>query len=229
MVYQSIIKNDTNQNYPYRVNPGDAQNSILIVRLERDIDGISGIMPLVTDPGSDWPLNKNSYIQAIKDWINNGAQDVFGNNPKLGNPVPQMLGAIAYETGNPNPLARAGKNPIQIPTGALSVDLWVSLSDDKLATNQLAHNKIRFHSEPSGFDTIPDNNLVISPFITARGFDGEMVDYYHKITFNPLNYGSPGDVIYFKVYVQDDGPDIAVIPNESSFAYVKRYMAFEIN
>jgi hypothetical protein len=228
LVYQPIIKNDTIQNYPYRVAPGDADNSVLTVRLTRDIDGLSGIMPLVTDPGSDWPANKTEYIQNIRDWINSGAKDVFGNAPKVGNPLPQMLGAIAFASGNSTPLARAGKNPIQIPTGTQSIDLWISLSDDKLSSSQLLHNKIRFSLSPSGFDTIPDQNLSIVPNITAKGFDGEMVDYHHSITLRPLDYGVPGDVIYFKVYVQDDGPDIAGIPNENSFAYVKRYLAFEI-
>ena len=44
-----------------------------------DIDGISGIMPLATEPDSDWEINKESYIAALNEWINAGCPDLFGN------------------------------------------------------------------------------------------------------------------------------------------------------
>ena len=47
LVYQPVIKNDAGGSFTYRVAPGDAANSVLYHRLLVDIDGQSGIMPLV--------------------------------------------------------------------------------------------------------------------------------------------------------------------------------------
>ena len=79
LVDHPIIKNDPQNSFSLRVVPGDVAASQLIARLEYDIDGNSGIMPLVTEPDSDWNEKKEEYIQNIKDWINAGAKDALGN------------------------------------------------------------------------------------------------------------------------------------------------------
>jgi len=84
LVYQPIIKNNPAGQYEYRVVPGDPAASVLINRLTVDIDGLSGIMPLVTDPGSDWGVNKQAYIDRIRGWIAAGAKDAYGNPPVNG-------------------------------------------------------------------------------------------------------------------------------------------------
>ena len=83
LVYRPVIKNDPTNSYQYRVVPGDINKSILYNRLTKDIDGQSGIMPLVIDPGSDWETKKTEYINNIKDWIENGAKDIFKLNAKF--------------------------------------------------------------------------------------------------------------------------------------------------
>lgn len=79
LVNHPIIKNDPQGSFSMRVVPGDVAASVLIARLEYDIDGNSGVMPLVIDPGSDWLEKKEEYIQNIKDWIAAGAKDALGN------------------------------------------------------------------------------------------------------------------------------------------------------
>lgn len=79
LVDQPIIKNDPQGSFQYRVVPNNVEASLLIARLSYDIDGESGVMPLVVEPGSDWEANKETYIQNIKDWISAGAKDPFGN------------------------------------------------------------------------------------------------------------------------------------------------------
>ncbi len=74
LINQPIIKNDPQGSYTYRVIPGNSQQSQLMARLTVDIDGQSGIMPLVTEPDSDWPEKANDYIDNIKTWIDAGAQ-----------------------------------------------------------------------------------------------------------------------------------------------------------
>ncbi|MEO1451605.1 MAG: hypothetical protein AAFV07_18895, partial [Bacteroidota bacterium] len=54
LVYHPIIKNDPQGQYTYRVKPGSAEQSVLWNRLTTDIDGQSGIMPLVVDADNPW-------------------------------------------------------------------------------------------------------------------------------------------------------------------------------
>ena len=79
LVGAPIIKNDPQGSFEFRVVKGEVSASQLVARLEYDIDGNSGIMPLVIDPGNDWEAQKATYIQNVKDWIAGGAKDVFGN------------------------------------------------------------------------------------------------------------------------------------------------------
>jgi hypothetical protein len=226
LVYHNIIKNDTIRNYPYRVAPGDADNSILMVRLLRDIDGLSGIMPLVVDPDSDWEDNKVKYLSAVRDWIQSGAKDVFGNSPVLGNPLPQMLGAQAFIGGNK--VARNAAGTMLVPSGTQFLDLYLSFSDDETATNQLTLNEIKFSIDPEKYDSVSVQNMQIVPPITEKGFSGDQVEYYHKITITPTNHGNFGETVYFQVYVQDSSADTATIPGVGASKYILRYMAFEL-
>lgn len=73
LVNHPIIKNDPQGTYSYRVVPGDVANSVLVARLTYDIDGNSGVMPLATEPDSDWLTKKADYIEHVKSWIMAGA------------------------------------------------------------------------------------------------------------------------------------------------------------
>ena len=74
LVEQPVIKNDPQNSFTYRVVPGDVAASQLVARLEYDIDGNSGVMPLALEPDSDYPTEKATLIEHVKTWIRNGAQ-----------------------------------------------------------------------------------------------------------------------------------------------------------
>ncbi|MBR9922014.1 MAG: hypothetical protein GYB31_14330 [Bacteroidetes bacterium] len=73
LVNHPVIKNDPENSFTYRVVPGNAESSQIIARLTYDIDGNSGVMPLALEPDSDYPENKESYINNLRTWINAGA------------------------------------------------------------------------------------------------------------------------------------------------------------
>lgn len=73
LVEHAIIKNDPQNSFSQRVVPGDPDASQLMARLTYDIDGNSGVMPLATEPDSDYPTNREEYIERIRTWIANGA------------------------------------------------------------------------------------------------------------------------------------------------------------
>ena len=223
LVYHPVIKNDLNNSFSYRVDPGNSLQSVLYHRLIVDIDGISGIMPLESE--QDWDNNKDTYINNIKDWIDDGAKDMFGNNPVLPNDIPLARGMVVFNSGQTtNPISRGPNGSVLVPNNLSSVDLWFSVSDDLLTSNQLTHNKIKFSTSLFNFNSLTSYDLnVLSNPISQIGFYSSNEDYFHKYNFDLSSY-NPGDVVYFKIYVQDNVNPITEIPNNgSSFVLIQHF------
>lgn len=230
MVYQPVIKNDVSNSFEYRVKPGSSSESVLMNRLTVDIDGQSGIMPLSIDPGSDWPAQENSYENYIRDWINNGALDQFGNPPTQGNREPQMLGVVAFADGSSTALPRgAGNGPIEVPSNTQSLQIWIAFADDQTPVGQLGVNEIRFSNGINDFTGSMSEALsVVGQPITAEGYFGDPVSYFHRITIDPSQYANLGQFSYFRTTIQDADNDPSEIPNQGSFQYIKEYFAFTV-
>lgn len=228
LVYQPVIKNDPSNSYEFRVKPGSANQSVLMNRLTVDIDGQSGIMPLSIDPTSDWPQMETTYENHIRDWINNGAVDQFGNPPTQGNREPQMLGVVAFADGSSTPLPRgAGNGPIEVPLNTQSLEIWIAFEDDQTPVGQLGINEIKFSNQINDFSSALAQSLtIVGQPISAEGYFGDLVNYHHRITIDPAQYASMGEFSYFRTTVQDDDNDPSQIPNEGSFQYIKEYFAF---
>ncbi|MFK7924102.1 MAG: hypothetical protein AB8H47_19245 [Bacteroidia bacterium] len=228
LVWHPIIKNDPAGTYTYRVVPGASAASVIWNRLNQDIDGQSGIMPLQTDPGSDWDDKKADYLANIKAWIDGGAKDIFGNPPLNGELAPSLQGMLAFPVGNTtNKLSRDGANgPVKVPAGTNQVDLWFSLTDDNTAATDLLHNKARLSLEVNGFDSQADQNLQIVNAISGPGLFGN-TSYTHKLTVDLSSYSS-GSLVYVRVYVKE-GAQAAIteIPTDGSANYTKAYFSME--
>jgi hypothetical protein len=228
LVYQPVIKNDAQNSFEYRVLPGDADASVLMTRLLIDIDGQSGVMPLEVDPGSDFIQKRAQYLENIRTWINNGAPDMMGNLPVLGNNLPQMIGAMGFAGGNPTRLVREpGKNSINVPPGTTDLELWFAISDAETNTGDLTHNKIRYSESLNGFGTATELPLDLPGSMSGPGYLGDQVDYYHRVMLDVSSY-TPGTVLFFRLYVQDSGPSITEIPSDASADYVKEYASIII-
>ena len=229
LVYHPVIKNNPSGDFTYRVEPYNVNGSVLHERITKDIDGISGIMPLQVDPDSDWPSKKSQYIQNIVTWIQNGARDMFGNLPSMGNKEPQMLGVAGFQGGNLLP-RKPGNGAIRVQDGGTSVDIWVAFSDDSTAVPSLSYNKYKIDTTRDNFSALPEFPMTVagSP-VTEDGYFGAPVSYYHKFTIpNPGSFGPVGTVVFFRTYVQDPQHDVTEIPENGSFNYIKDYFSFEL-
>ena len=227
LIYHPIIKNDAANTFQYRVIPGDADMSILYQRLIIDIDSISGIMPLSAE--NSWNDNKEQYIQNIKDWINGGAKDIFGNSPIQANLLPQMKGMLAFITGQSTILPRDGfRGSIFVPSTANSLDVWFSVTDDQLVSNQLTYNKIKYSNSLFNFEQKPEYSLEVKPSpILENGYYGsQMVEYYHKYVLDVSNYNQ-GDIVFIKIYVQDNVNSVTEIPTNGSEYQIVKYFTLE--
>ena len=200
LVYQPPIKNDINNSFNYRVEPGNSLQSVLYHRLIVDIDGISGIMPLESE--DDWDNNKDEYIQNIKDWIDQGAKDMFGNSPSLPNDIPLGRGMVVFNTGQTtNPFSRDASGSVLISNSLNSVDVWFSVVDDLLQPNNLQYNKVKKSSSLFNFNDIPEENLeVYNTPINQLGYysSSNNEEYYHKYNLDLTSYNI-GDIIYLKI------------------------------
>lgn len=222
LVYQPVIKNDPTESYLYRVMPGNVEQSVLWKRLTEDIDGQSGIMPLVENPSSEWESQREVHLENIKQWIEAGAPDMFGNLPELDNLPPFIQGVIGVVEGRGEPLERDGGNgAILIPRSAHQVDLWVSIGDDQTSPLDISFSKVRLSEEVDEFEFAPSLPLdQISP-ILEQGFTGEIVPYHHKITIYPREYQA-GKVLFLRIFLQEPGQnDLTEIPRDGSAHYIK--------
>ena len=228
LVYRPVIKNDPTNSYQYRVVPGDINKSILYNRLTKDIDGQSGIMPLVIDPGSDWETKKTEYINNIKDWIENGAKDIFGNIPTLNNNAPQIQGVIGKTSGW---LDRndSGQGALKVLETETQLDLYFAFSDDKTPSPQLANTKIRFSKSPDDFSGSVELPLqLLGVPVNYSGYYGPNVDYYHKVSINPKDFAKLKETVFFRVYVTDSSGKQTEIPTNEGAYYIKNYFSFNI-
>jgi hypothetical protein len=229
--YNSLINrlstntDPNNSQFNLRVVPGDAAKSMLLHRLNVFIPGSQGIMPLTTDPGSDWTAKKNEYIQNISNWIKAGAKDQFGNAANSIDFIPQIGGLIAFADGSNTPLTRNGYNPLAVPSGTNSLKIWVAYTDDKTPVNQFSGTKINFSLNPNKYDSTKVQNMVLesNPF-NAKGVAGSNLDYWHSININIADIGTSGDVIWVRTETSDKvNPKVFIPSSSTSFNFVKHF------
>lgn len=229
LVYQPVIKNDVNGTYTYRVQPYNADLSVLKNRITVDIDGLSGIMPLVVDPNNtDWTTHKTEYIQDIIDWINNGAKDMFGNPAVPGNFLPQVTGVAAFKGGTSQQLAADPNNVILVPAGTASVDMLFALHDDSTADANIGYNKFKFSTQLVNIANAVEQVLVTIAPQAGVGFYGDNVQFTRKATINTAGYLS-GTVIFVRIYVSDeDHVNPAEIPSDGTSPDMVNFFTLKI-
>jgi len=242
LVYQPVIKNNLSESYSYRVKAGDSEKSVLYARLLSDINGVSTfdensqVMPLtadiVYDPNqiNEWHAVKNQHISNIKAWIDGGAKDIFGNIPLEPNKIPEMRGCVAFQTGQNALLSRElPRGTIYIPSSINSVDFWFSVQDDLLSSHQLTYNKVKFSKSLFGFDqqSFLPLEVVSNPENQTGFYQSTTDDFFHKYTLDMSTYES-GDVVFIKIYLQDDVNPITEIPSNGSDYQIIKHFSFTI-
>ena len=226
LVFHDIIKNNPAGTYEYRVKPESLSESILWLRLNEDIDGISGIMPLDAfyDPESEWNANKAEHLGNISTWIMNGAFDMFGNAPGGNNQQPGIAGIYAEADGNPCDQV----NRINVPTGSQNVSVWFAIHDKETAVTNLEFNKVEMSGKIGFEDTAStwfDLQTLGTP-VTHASFLNEPADFQHKFSFD-ANTFAPDSTYYMRVYVKDPmQPDTTNIPQDGSPFYIKRQFSW---
>ncbi|MCF8278174.1 MAG: hypothetical protein K9J17_15715 [Flavobacteriales bacterium] len=229
LVYQAVTKNDPSETYTYRVKPSSLSESILWLRLNEDIDGISGIMPLDAfyDPESEWNATKTEHLSNISTWIMNGAPDMFGNVPNVNDQQPGIAGIYAKADG----VGCDVSERIKVPLGAQNVDVWFSINDLETPLNNFSYTKVKMSGRIDQFDTTSttyDLQLLGTPEIHDT-FLGQQDEFQHKFSFNAGSFPANTDTTYYlRVYLKDPvQPDTTEIPQDGSMLYIKKYFSWQ--
>ncbi|MBO6517659.1 MAG: hypothetical protein JJ975_14025 [Bacteroidia bacterium] len=226
LVNQPIIKNDEMNPLTARVTPGNATTSMLMRRMLVDLNGNSGKMPIVVEPGSDWPTKKDEYIANIETWINNGALDQHGNAPTLTDFPVQLRGIAARVNGNV--VGRNGAyGPMNVSKSGGTVELWFAFEDDAKSPDQLSGTSLDLSLNANVFDSTHLTAITYSASpLVAVGYFGEEENYHHKAVVNLTDW-QVDDVVWIRTRVSD-GVNKSEIPNNNSLFRAKQYATFRV-
>lgn len=238
LVFHDVIKNFPSNPVPYRVTPGDPSQSMLYRRITEHNPPNFERMP---SSGNQLPDN---LIQLIKNWIDDGARDIYGNLPSQTSSQPTSYGLAAFLPNSNNMRVDTIRgnfifNPFLAPEGE-ELELWflyldVTENNDTIFGDGLTYNKMKLSTNPFDFSNAVEldlsvpliPNMIASAYSQPLGFP---VPYYQNVTFKPADYGfNVGDVVYIRTYVQDsDHSNPTEIPQGESQVNILTYFAFSI-
>lgn len=224
LVQQPIIKKDLAGIFSTRVVPFDASKSMLPHRMKVDLNGNSGVMPLSLEANSNYPIEKDSWMVRINDWINAGARDWLGRVPSKVDFPPQILGLQFVSNGVLLP--RAGKYEAAQITAGQSTEIWISLTDDITPISSLNNVTINFSTDPAKFDPLNEKSMKAGPTQSHPGLFSGSNDYYWNANYDGTT-NNENDVIWFRVTVSDAKNSGYQIPNANSMFLLKTYFAIK--
>lgn len=226
--YSSLVNHPTISNTPdyayhYRVRPGIADSSFLIKRMTSFVPNTSGVMPPAYSVGDDWNNNETYYIDKIKEWINDGARDIYGQQAPAANAdaPPLVYGLVVFPHNNTTtPYSREaepqyGIGAIEVPSEL--VDVWIYPYDDNAFPDQFESIQLLASTSSLNFTNSISSTFNLSGPVYADLFDsGSPVPFVYKATLD-LSAATPGAFYYMRNYL-DDGvqPTLTEIPNSAS-------------
>lgn len=223
LVNHTVIANTPGLDFVYRVKPGNANESFLHERLTTSVPFSSGMMPLITEPNSDWPANSSFYISKITEWIDGGAKDIYGNiaPSATANMPPIIYGLVVFPHDNTTTPYPREENP-QYGIGAIEVpsdlvDVWIYPYDDNAYPNLFQGITLMTSPSSLDFSNATQATFSVSGPISAMPFgDGAPALFYYKTTID-LSSATPGDFYYLRSFLDDGNQSgLTEIPNDDS-------------
>lgn len=229
LVYQDVIKQNPSNPVDYRVLPGNSNQSMIVQRVTIDLGGNSGIMPLVVDPSSDWNEKSADYIQDLKDWINDGAKDIFGNPSQSVNLKPQLVGSAITATGSTIPFTRNIEGVIEIPQGTASIDIYIAIEDKETAPANIVSAYVELSLSADDFTNALKDTFIFQPPLNFIGYSGLTTPFYHKISIaNPYGIWAQNSIVFMNVSINDGDNTPSNSPGLYALEHLKKYYAFRL-
>jgi hypothetical protein len=218
LVYHDLVKNTQDSAYQFRVLPNDTANSMLWYRLTR------GDAQLQQMPATGQYLTA-SELANVRNWILNGAKDMFGNTPILPNGEPNILGYVAFNPSYTQQLDVTTNRLDSVPYHPFKVDpnttfnVLMLVEDDSTAVNQLLVNQLKLSHDKDNFVGATTINAY---FLSLSGYN------VWVCSINSGNFAS-GDTLYMRYYVNDgDHSQNTEFPRSDMDDAYKTYAAFYV-
>ena len=219
LVYAPIIKNNTANQYKFRVIPYDTTNSVLYQRITNCCFVNTNDRMPQDNIGVPLP---DSSIHMVARWIMNGARDISGHVPTRPDEPASVLGYFAlstdYQTGYSNVrLDSIYYNPFVLPQAVNSMYVVVVDTDDITPSTQFHVNTLKLSLSASDFSNATS---VQATYLNANG------PSYWIATVNPTLF-PVGDTVYMRYYVNDGTHSSNTeFPNSSSYPAYFTYWSF---
>lgn len=228
LVYAQVIKNNTQNQFKYRVIPFDTTWSVLHERITNCCFVNANDRMPQDNIGVPLP---DSSIQLITQWILHGARDMFGNVARLPNNEPVVQGYVAFDTisfmppfalpsiyYSNNRLDSVYYNPFIVPLSKSVFYMAFAVSDDSTPLSQLQYNKLKISTDADNFNTASVYNATY--YNAGNGNQGWLVTI-------PTASLPQNDTLFMRYFVNDGNhPQNTQFPRtELPFAY-KSYYSF---
>lgn len=221
-VYHRIIKNNTDEDFAYRVVPYDTTMSVLHERITNCcFVNQDDRMP---QDNIGQGLDQDD-IDRIADWIMDGAKDFTGTIPSYPNTEPSISYYVALDPTYTTEYSANRVDDIPYNPFLIGADLDVIvvpfIEDDSTSTMDLENPTLAFSYDMNGFDN-PDYT-VIGNAVNTPGQGDFMLCQFNTGQFNV------GDTIYMRFSCNDgDHIEDTQFPQESSIDFYKTYWSFII-
>jgi len=225
MVYHPIVKNNQNKDFSFRVVPYDTAKSVLYERLTNCC---------FVNQNDRMPQDnigvqiQQEHIDAIADWIMQGARDMFGQVPKFPNTEPSFQFYNALDTLAAPYLIISRKNnrvdsiqfnSFYLPDSMPTFTMVHYVSDDSTSLNKLTNNKLKISYNRNDFS---NSDEFISKYVS---FGQDEFWYTVVETKNILK----DTTVYMRYYTQDeDHSTISEFPTNSDLDLYKTFWSFII-
>lgn len=227
LLYHPVKKNDSAESFVFRVVPYKSSESVLYERITNCCFVNQDDRMPQDNIGVPLP---DTDVQAIKNWIDAGAKDMFGNVPTYPNfeptinPYYGVVDAATYQISYTDQNNRIDSLPYKsflLPDNTNVVFVFL-VSDDSTAYPQLQVNQMKLSFDPDDFST--------ATTYTAQ--------YYHipppnesdffGITINTANLPH-NQVVYMRYYVNDgDHSNNTHFPTNNLQIEYKTYWSFYV-
>ncbi|HWB63632.1 MAG TPA: hypothetical protein VG603_09000 [Chitinophagales bacterium] len=195
LVYAPIVKNNTQNQYKYRVIPYDTANSVMYIRITNCCFVNTNDRMPQDNIGVELP---DSSLNLVAQWILHGARDMFGHVATMPNEPPVVQGYVAasldLQTFYSNTrVDSVYYNPFIVPTSVSSFYVGVIVNDDNTPVNQLQYNRLKISTNETDFSNATS---VTASFFQSGG---------NQIWLATINTASlpVGDTLFMRYYVND--------------------------
>ena len=203
LVYATIVKNNANNTFKYRVIPFDTNNSVLYERITNCCFVNQDDRMPQDNIGVPLP---DSSINMIASWIMHGARDMFGQVARLPNSEPTIQYYTAFDTISltfpfalPTRLYDTSRldglyyNPFVVPVNKGVFYMAVKIVDDSTAEGSLQMNKLKISTEADNFSSAWQYT---GTYVNFSGFSVWLLTI-------PTNNLPANDTLYMRYYVND--------------------------